>query len=83
MTRTGTAPKAALLSLLRLLGPDGELTEDAARLPLGLDARGNVLTPGTIGRDYFEEIAQIVNAPGRPDAAQVEAVMLRHGLQPV
>ena len=42
-----------------------------------------VLTPGTIGRAYFEEIAQIINAPGRPDLAQVKAVMLRHGLQPV
>ena len=42
-----------------------------------------VLTPGTIGRAYFEEIAQIINAPGRPDMAQVKAVMLRHGLQPV
>jgi quercetin dioxygenase-like cupin family protein len=42
-----------------------------------------VLTPGTIGRAYFEEIAQIINAPGRPDMAQVKAVMLHHGLQPV
>ena len=39
-----------------------------------------VLTPGSIGRGYFEEIAALVNAPGKPDAERVKQVMLRHGL---
>lgn len=41
-----------------------------------------VLTPGAIGRRYFEEIAEVVNVPGKPDLAAVKAVMLRHGLVP-
>ncbi|MBC4017145.1 cupin domain-containing protein [Siccirubricoccus deserti] len=41
-----------------------------------------VLTPGSIGRRYFEEVAEAVNVPGRPDPAQVTEVMLRHGLIP-
>ncbi|WP_198371535.1 cupin domain-containing protein [Roseomonas rosulenta] len=41
-----------------------------------------VIAPGTIGRRYFEEMAEIVSRPGPPDAAQMKAVMLRHGLVP-
>lgn len=41
-----------------------------------------VLTPGSIGRRYFEEVAEAVNVPGKPDPARVEEVMLRHGLVP-
>lgn len=41
-----------------------------------------VLTPGSIGRRYFEEVAEVVNAPGKPDLAQIKAVMQRHGLVP-
>jgi quercetin dioxygenase-like cupin family protein len=41
-----------------------------------------VMTPGTIGRRYFEEIAEIINAPGKPDLAKAKEVMLRHGLVP-
>lgn len=41
-----------------------------------------VLTPGSIGRRYFEEIAAAVNGPGRPDPAQIREIMLRHGLIP-
>ena len=41
-----------------------------------------VLTPGSIGRRYFEEIAEAVNVPGKPDLAQVREIMLRHGLIP-
>ncbi len=41
-----------------------------------------VLTPGSIGRRYFEEIAAAVNVPGKPDLAQVKEIMLRHGLIP-
>lgn len=41
-----------------------------------------VITPGTIGRRYFEEIAEAVNVPGKPDAAKVKEIMLRHGLVP-
>jgi quercetin dioxygenase-like cupin family protein len=41
-----------------------------------------VLTPGSIGRRYFEEMAEEVNVPGKPDPARVKEVMLRHGLVP-
>lgn len=40
-----------------------------------------VLTPGSIGRRYFEEIAAEING-GKPDLAKVKAIMLRHGLVP-
>jgi quercetin dioxygenase-like cupin family protein len=39
-----------------------------------------VLTPGSIGRRYFEEIAAEVNTPGKPDPARIKQIMLRHGL---
>jgi hypothetical protein len=39
-----------------------------------------VLNPGTIGRRYFEEIAEVVNVPGKPDLATVRKIMARHGL---
>ena len=41
-----------------------------------------VLNPGSIGRRYFEEVAQEVNIPGKPDLAKLEEIMLRHGLVP-
>ncbi len=41
-----------------------------------------VLTPGSIGRGYFEEIAAEVNVAGKPDLARIKTVMLRHGLVP-
>lgn len=41
-----------------------------------------VLTPGSIGRRYFEEIATEVNVPGKPDLARIKEIMLRHGLVP-
>jgi len=41
-----------------------------------------VLNPGSIGRRYFEETAQAVNGPGRPDPARMKDIMLRHGLVP-
>ena len=41
-----------------------------------------VLTPGSIGRRYFDEIAEVINVPGRPDMAKANEVMLRHGLVP-
>jgi len=41
-----------------------------------------VLTPGSIGRRYFEEMAEVVNVPGKPDLAKVKQTMLRHGLVP-
>ncbi len=40
------------------------------------------ITPGTIGRPYFEEIAEVINVPGRPDLAKAQEIMLRHGLVP-
>jgi quercetin dioxygenase-like cupin family protein len=42
-----------------------------------------VLNPGTIGRRYFEEIAEVVNVPGKPDLAKVREIMARHGMVPV
>lgn len=41
-----------------------------------------VLTPGSIGRRYFQEIAAEVNVLGKPDVTRVKEVMLRHGLVP-
>jgi quercetin dioxygenase-like cupin family protein len=40
------------------------------------------LTPGSIGRRYFEEVAREVNVPGKPDLAKIKEIMLRHGLVP-
>jgi len=41
-----------------------------------------VLTPGSIGRRYFEEIAEAVNVPERPDLEKIDAIMRHHGLIP-
>lgn len=41
-----------------------------------------VLTPGSIGRRYFEEVAEAVNGPGQPDNEQIKQVVLRYGLIP-
>jgi quercetin dioxygenase-like cupin family protein len=38
-----------------------------------------VLTPGRIGRRYFEEVAALI-AAGPPDPAAMAAIMQRHGL---
>jgi quercetin dioxygenase-like cupin family protein len=40
----------------------------------------STLTPGSIGPDYFRDIAAVVNAGGPPDPAKIAAVMARHGL---
>jgi len=40
-----------------------------------------VLTPGSIGRRYFEEVAAEING-GKPDLAKVKAIMMQHGLVP-
>ncbi|QOG07410.1 cupin domain-containing protein [Aureimonas sp. OT7] len=41
-----------------------------------------VMSPGSIGRRYFKEIASEVNVPGTPDLSKVKEIMLRHGLVP-
>ncbi|RVT90036.1 cupin domain-containing protein [Rhodovarius crocodyli] len=41
-----------------------------------------VLTPGSIGRRYFEETAALLARPGPPDPAAMQALMRRHGLVP-
>ena len=41
-----------------------------------------VLNPGSIGRAYFEEIANAVSGPGKPDPARLKEIMLRYGLVP-
>jgi quercetin dioxygenase-like cupin family protein len=38
------------------------------------------ITPGTISRRYFEEMAEVINVPGKPDLAKANDIMLRHGL---
>jgi quercetin dioxygenase-like cupin family protein len=43
----------------------------------------NVLTPGSIGRRYFEDMAREINVPGKPDMAKLKDIMQRHGLVPV
>ncbi|GGC83039.1 hypothetical protein GCM10010994_46160 [Chelatococcus reniformis] len=40
------------------------------------------MTPGTIVRRYFEEIAEVINVPGKPDLDKAKEIMLRHGLVP-
>jgi quercetin dioxygenase-like cupin family protein len=42
----------------------------------------SMLTPGSIGTAYFEELAEVVNAGGPPNLAKVKDIMLRHGLVP-
>ncbi|MFO0994703.1 MAG: cupin domain-containing protein [Hyphomicrobiales bacterium] len=41
-----------------------------------------VMTPGSIGRSYFEEIALAVKGPQKPDPAKLKEIMLRYGLVP-
>ena len=41
-----------------------------------------IMTPGSIGKRYFEEVAREVNVPGKPDLAKVKEIMLQHGLVP-
>jgi quercetin dioxygenase-like cupin family protein len=41
-----------------------------------------VMTPGTIGRGYFEEMAEVINVPGKPDLTKAREIMQRHGLVP-
>jgi quercetin dioxygenase-like cupin family protein len=41
-----------------------------------------VITPGSITRGYFEELADVINVPGKPDLAKAREIMLRHGLVP-
>jgi quercetin dioxygenase-like cupin family protein len=41
-----------------------------------------VLNPGSIGRRYFDEIAEAVNVQGKPDSGRIEEIMRRHGLIP-
>jgi hypothetical protein len=41
-----------------------------------------VLNPGSIGRAYFEEIAEVASGPGKPDPARLKEIMLRYGLVP-
>jgi quercetin dioxygenase-like cupin family protein len=40
-----------------------------------------VLTPGSVGRRYFEEIAEAARG-GKPDPVRIKDIMQRHGLVP-
>jgi quercetin dioxygenase-like cupin family protein len=47
------------------------------------DARElSVITPGLLGAEYFQEIAEVVNVGGPPDVERIKDVMRRHGLRP-
>jgi quercetin dioxygenase-like cupin family protein len=39
-----------------------------------------VMTPGSIGRSYFEEMAGALAGPGKPDPTLIADIMGRHGL---
>jgi quercetin dioxygenase-like cupin family protein len=43
-----------------------------------------IVTPGILGPEYFREVAEVLDAAagGRPDLAEIAAVMRRHGLTP-
>jgi len=41
-----------------------------------------VVTPALIGRGFFQEMADIVNAGGPPDIEKIKATMTKHGLVP-
>ena len=41
-----------------------------------------VLNPGSIGRAYFEQIAEAASGLGKPDPARLKEIMLRYGLVP-
>ncbi|KQV84154.1 cupin domain-containing protein [Rhizobium sp. Root1220] len=40
------------------------------------------MTPGLIGRRFFEEIASAMNVSGKPDIEHVKEIMLLYGLVP-
>ena len=65
-----------------VLVPRGSVHQHENLHPLPARAR-IVLTPGSIGRRYFEEIAAEVNGPMTPHPDRIKAVMLKHGLVPV
>jgi quercetin dioxygenase-like cupin family protein len=47
------------------------------------DARQlSAITPGLLGPEYFQEIAEVVNAGGPPNVERIMEVMRRHGLRP-
>jgi quercetin dioxygenase-like cupin family protein len=48
------------------------------------DARQlSAITPGLLGPEYFQEIAEVVNVGGPPNIERIMEVMRRHGLRPV
>ena len=49
-------------------------TQDARQL--------SAITPGLLGPEYFQEIAEVVNAGGPPNVERIMEVMRRHGLRP-
>jgi quercetin dioxygenase-like cupin family protein len=42
-----------------------------------------IITPALLGSIFFKEVAEIVNAEGRPDLEKLKLVMAKHGLIPV
>jgi quercetin dioxygenase-like cupin family protein len=41
-----------------------------------------VMTPGTIHRGYFEEVAEVLSGGGKPDIERLMGIMRRYGLVP-
>lgn len=41
-----------------------------------------IMNKGSIGIRYFEEMAQAVSGPEKPDPARIKDIMLRYGLVP-
>ena len=41
-----------------------------------------IITPGVLGPEYFQDLAEVLAAGGPPDPATIAQVMRRHGLTP-
>lgn len=63
----------------RVFAPRGKVHHFANDGPVAAKVL-SMLTPGSIGPDYFRDIAAVVSAGGPPDPAKIAAVMAKHGL---
>lgn len=73
--QTELMPGAAIFIPRGAVHHHENLHEDTAKVVAAI-------TPGTIGRQYFEEVGAAVRGPTRPDPAQIVDIMQRHGLEP-
>jgi quercetin dioxygenase-like cupin family protein len=63
----------------RIFAPRGKVHHFVNNGPVAAKVL-SMLTPGSIGPDYFRDIAAVVSAGGPPDPAKIAAVMAKHGL---